>query len=107
MLGELRDCGLELHQRLTNAFDLLRRQRAFLHPPERLTFHQLTIELDQGQHELHHRAAYVFRLGVPAARRGPFIEPGFEFSSHQLELFEVVAHAKAYAGEGPLTRTRT
>src|SRR3954447_11356231 len=42
---------LEQHERLPQALDLVRRQRAPLDPMKRLTFHELTQEIDQGQHQ--------------------------------------------------------
>ena len=55
----------ELHQRHTDGFDLLARQRLLLHPPDRLTFHQLAQKLDDRQHQLRDRSLHVVGLRVP------------------------------------------
>src|SRR5437762_2386590 len=43
---------LEPHERLAEPLDLVLRERALLHPPDSLTLHQLTQELDQRQNQL-------------------------------------------------------
>ena len=92
-----------------SALDLVGIERALIHPPQRLPLQQLPDELDQREHELHHRSADVFRVGVPAARRGLplFVETLAKLLGDQLQLFEVVSHAKAYGGEGPVITTCT
>jgi len=66
--SDLADRLLELHQRRTDGFGFLARQRLLLHAPDRLAFHQPTQEFDDGEDELHDRFLHVFGLGIPARR---------------------------------------
>src|SRR5215213_10060812 len=60
---------LELPFQLLHALlELLVGERALLHAPQRLPLHQLTQQLDEGEHELGEAAFDVLGVGVDAAR---------------------------------------
>src|SRR5258708_11271296 len=70
----------ELHESDAYGFDFLFRQRPLLHPPNRLTLHQLAQELDDGKHELRHGSLHIVWLRIPphgrnalARRCGPLL----------------------------------
>jgi hypothetical protein len=58
----------ETHQGEADGLGLFRRHGACLHAAYRLAFHELPKELDQRQHQLHHRPLHVVRVRVPAWR---------------------------------------
>src|SRR5215210_1624246 len=60
----------ELHERLTQALDLLVGERPSLHPPERLALHQLPQQLDERQDELREAALDPLRIGLDPPRQG-------------------------------------
>ena len=72
MLGELSDGFLEPFQSETDCFYFIRGERSCLHSSDRLTFHELSKELDKTENQLHHRTLHILGIGVPpkrAARR--------------------------------------
>ena len=80
----------ELHQRHPNPLDLVVGQGALLHPPYRLALENLADEVDERQHQLHHRLPDVFRIGVPPRRRRPPLELLFQLARHHFERANLV-----------------
>jgi hypothetical protein len=68
--ADVPDGLFEPHQRNADGFNFFRGQRLLLHPPDRLTLHQLPQEFDNRQYQLRHRSLNIVGLGVPAQRRG-------------------------------------
>src|SRR5690349_6516802 len=102
----------ELHERLSQPLDLLVVERACLHPPERLSFHQLAQQLDQRQHELRQSALDVLGIGAYAAREGVDVAEGardpVDVAARREQLRVELAHvaaAKLYGAQGPVQRT--
>ena len=75
--------------------DLFRRQRALLHPPQRLSLHHLADEIDERQHQLHHRSTHVLRIRIPARRRRAALDPLLELAGEDLKLLDLL-HAHRF-----------
>lgn len=68
LLREIRDCLLQLHQGHADVLGFLVRERLILHPANRLPLENLANQIDERQHQFHHRTADVFRVRVPSGR---------------------------------------
>src|SRR4051794_12115814 len=73
LLLQLLHALVQLHERAAEALGLLLVERAGLHAPERLALHQLSEEIDHGQHEPGEAALDVLRVGVDAEGCGRVI----------------------------------
>src|SRR5436190_1721060 len=68
VLGQLAHAAVELHEGLPEPLDLLVGKRSGLHPPQRLTLHELPQQLDEREDELRQAFLDLLRIRVDAAR---------------------------------------
>ena len=67
MVDQFVEGGLQLHQGLPEALDLLLGEVAGLHAAQRLALHELAEQLDEREHELGEPALGVLGVGLDAA----------------------------------------
>src|SRR3954470_8854824 len=108
----------ELHERLAHPIDLVVGEHSFVHPPQRLAFHQLPQELDERQDKLCETTLDRLRVGADARRERIHRAAGaarntVEVAGRPEELRQhgVVSHASPsaneYGAQGPVHVTES